>query len=80
MEGRARAAKRRQDENISLAWHTAAFNAATKRKKGLDKLSTYLKPKAVARNQTAADMLEIMREFQSRGSPMKITRVEGRQR
>lgn len=75
MDGAALAAKRKQDADISLAWHTAAFNAATKGKKGLGKLSSYLDARKPAKAQTAAEMLEVFREFQARGAGMKISRV-----
>ena len=74
MEGAALAAKRQFESEITLAWHTAAFNAATKSKRGLKKLDDYL-PKRRGREQSAGEMLEILREFQARGAKMDIKRV-----
>ena len=75
MEGAALAAKRQQDADISLAWHTAAFNATTKGKKGLKGLSHYIGDKKPGKAQTTSEMLEVFREFQARGASMKIRRV-----
>lgn len=58
-----------------MAWHTAAFNAATKTKKGLKPLASFLGKSAKKKAQNPAEMLEVFREFQARGAPMKITRT-----
>lgn len=73
MKGAARAAKRRTDEAVSLAWHTAAFGAAAMNGK-LKKLGQYLKPER-AKAQSPEDMLEALRSFQARGAPMNIRQV-----
>lgn len=73
MEGAARAAKRKHEGELSLAWHSAAFGAAAQCGK-LKKLDHYL-PKRPSRPQTASEMLGVLREFQARGAKMNIQRV-----
>lgn len=75
MQAKARAAKAEYDRAIFLAWHTAVF-ALNGYAGKLKELGSYLQAKPIARNQTAAEMLHIMREFQERGASMKITRRE----
>jgi hypothetical protein len=75
MEGAALAAKRKQECDIVLAWHTAAFTGATQTKKGLGPLSKYIAPASRPRAQTATEMLGVLKEFKSRGAGMSIRRV-----
>ena len=68
MEGRSRAAQRRHDESISLAWHMVALD----REKRLKPLSKYLsetKPKHV---QTADDVANIFLSLKAKGKSVKI--------
>lgn len=74
MDGIALAAKRKHDNDIFLAWHFAAFSGAASVGK-LKRLSEYLTPVSRPKPQTASEMLEIMREFQSLGAPMNIRQV-----
>jgi hypothetical protein len=69
MEGAALAAKRKQEADLSLAWHVEAFA----RQKKLKKLSEILghKPKA----QTTDEMLAELQAFASRGIPMNIKKL-----
>ena len=69
MDGRARAAKRKSDADISLAWHVEAFA----RQKKLKKLSELLghRPRA----QTTDEMLAELQAFASRGIPMNIKKL-----
>lgn len=73
MEGIGLAAKRIQDNAISLAWHTAAFNAMTKSKKGLGDLRKYLSTAAKPKPQSAEEMIAVLQEFKERGAPMNIS-------
>ena len=71
MKGRAKAAKSAFDLAIMQAWHGEAFA----RSKRLEKLSKYLGSKERVRPQTPAEMLEVLRSFQSKGAGMNIRRV-----
>ena len=72
MEGAALAAKRHQDGEIALAWHTAAFGAAAQNGK-LKKLSHYIKSTGPRKQQTPEQMLAVLRGFEKHG--MTIRRV-----
>lgn len=74
MEGIARAAKRKHDSDIFLAWHVAAFSGAAQAGK-LKPLGKYLVPVSRPKPQTPSEMLEILREFKEMGAPMTITQV-----
>lgn len=73
MEGAGRAAQRRFDANLSLAWHTAAFGGAVQAGK-LRKLDHYVGGKDVA-PQTPKEMLNTLRVLQDMGAPMDIKMV-----
>ncbi len=72
MEGAARAAKRRHDEALSLAWHTAAFGNAAQAGK-LKKLKHYLGAGQRRKAQTPEEMLAMLKGFERHG--MKFNRV-----
>ena len=69
MEGRARAAKRKQEAALSQAWHTEAF-ARTKK---LPRLSDLFGEKTKA--QTPEEILAVFRQFHSGGAPMNIKKL-----
>jgi hypothetical protein len=72
MEGAARAAKRKSDREVEVAYYTGAFTGAASAGK-LKALDHYIKkPK---RAQTPAEMLAVFREFAARGTPMNIRQV-----
>lgn len=73
MDGAALAAKRKHENDLSLAWHTAAFGGAAQAGK-LKKLDHYL-PKRSRRQQAPTEMLAIMREFAARGAKMTFKQV-----
>lgn len=68
MEGRARAAVRRYEGDIALAWHTEAFA----REKRLKPLAKYLSATKGKPAQGPAEMLATLRELKARGVAMKI--------
>ncbi len=72
MDGAALAAKRRHDEAISLAWHTAALSAAAQNGK-LKRLPHYLGAGQPRKAQTPSEMLALLKGFERHG--MKITRL-----
>lgn len=75
MEGAARAAKRKHEATLFAAFDAAAFNGAAFAGK-LASMKKYLpKQQGPKRAQSASEMLAAMREFQTRGANMKITRV-----
>ena len=72
MEAKARAAKRQGENEIAVAWYTAAFTGAASAGK-LKALDHYVKkPK---RAQTPEEMLAVFREFAARGTPMNIRQI-----
>jgi hypothetical protein len=71
MEATVRAAQRKFDREVTLAWHIAAMSGAAQAGK-LKKLSHYL-PKKPSRPQAPSEMLAVLREFQSRGAGMTFT-------
>jgi len=76
MRGALKREQMRADADLSLAYTTAAFNAAARAGK-LKSLSHYrnkTKPQGV--RQTPQEMLEALKAFKARGVPMKITRFE----
>ena len=73
MEGAGRAAQRRFDANLSLAWHTAAFNGAVQVGK-LKKLDHYIGG-GDKKQQSPKDMLNTLRVLQDMGAPMDIRQV-----
>lgn len=73
MEGAARRAKAEHEAQIAQAWHMAAFNAASKSKKGLQPLAKYLGIRAPKKEQTPEEMLEILRTIG--GGKMSIKQV-----
>lgn len=73
MEGAARAAKRRYDADISLAWHGAAFGGAVQVGK-LKSLDKYM-GKGEPRQQSPDSMLDSLRALQDMGVPMDIRQV-----
>lgn len=75
MEGAALAANRKHESEIVMAWHIAAFGAAAQagKLKKLDQYLTLTKPKP--KQQTPAEMLEVLREFKERGVPMDFKQV-----
>lgn len=75
MEGVARAAKRKFDAEISLAWHTAAFTGATQSKRGLKPLSDYLNRGDQNKPQSGREMLGTLRMLQDMGAPMDIRKM-----
>jgi hypothetical protein len=72
MDGVARAAERRFDRDLSLAWHTAAFSGSAQAGK-LKSLSTYRQRKSS--KQTPQEMLGTFRVLQDMGAPMSIRQV-----
>lgn len=76
MNGKRRAAEQDHDLKISLAWHTAAFNAATKSKQGLKPLRHYLSASQPPKAQTPEETLAQFKALQSIGVPFKISRVD----
>lgn len=74
MDGIALAAKRKHDNEIFLAWHIAAFGGMAQAGK-LKQLGKYLTPTSKPKPQTPGEMLEILRDFQRLGAPMKIERI-----
>lgn len=74
MKGRAELSARQFDSEVSLAWHTAAFNAATKTKRGLGKLKNYQRRKP-ERIQSPDQMLEALETLRDMGAPMEIRQV-----
>ncbi len=72
MKGAARAAKRKHETDISLAWHVAAFNGAVQTGKFKD-LNVYLGIKK--QPQTPDQMLNTLQVLQSMGAPMDITEI-----
>lgn len=64
MQGYARAAKRRHDEQTALAWLTANFSAAAQcgKLKALSNYVTVAKPK----RQSTDEMLATLRSFSDR--------------
>ena len=72
MEGRARAAKNRYEEGLSIAWHTAAFD----REKRLKPLGKYLAANQPKKAQDGAEMIAALKELNARGAPMDIQRVD----
>lgn len=64
---------RESDARIALAWHTGAFAAAAQAGK-LKPLRSYIrKPMPI---QKPSEMLANLREFQSRGAGMRITKIK----
>lgn len=72
MDGVRRRLKDEGDERTRGAWETAAFNAATKTKRGLKPLHHYLSHKAAPTPQTSAQMLAILKSMNAPG--MKFER------
>jgi hypothetical protein len=65
-----------REESLFLAYNTAALSSAASagKLKPFDHYRKRLSPKKLA--QTPSEMLEVFREFQARGAPMTIRRVE----
>ena len=72
MEGRARAAKRRFDENVALAWHMAVFSVRADNGK-LEQLSKYLE--GPSKPQTPDEMLEILQSMATRTDGITIEKM-----
>lgn len=72
MRGAQQKAEREIEAALSQAWHMAAFNAATKSKRGLKPLRDYLRPQAAANPRA---MLEMIRSMGAK-SNMTIKRVK----
>lgn len=70
LRGRHQAFKLKAEQDISLAWHTAAFSGAAQAGK-LKKLEHYL-PKAPAMPQTADDVAAIFRLLKAKGKSVVI--------
>lgn len=71
MQGVRKRMKRDHDAAMSLAWHSAAFGAQAQAGK-LKRLDHYT---GRQQRQTPQQMLAVMRDLQSRGAKMKITKV-----
>lgn len=74
MEGRARSARRHVEDTVTLSWLVGARVGEAMAGK-LKKLDHYLAPIKPRRAQTAAEMLDVFREFQARGVPMNIRKL-----
>lgn len=73
MSGVRKRLEREFDERITLAWQAAALSGAAQAGK-LKPLAHYLS-KQTANKQSPAEMVAVLRQFQKRGSDMKIERV-----
>lgn len=73
LRGRAKARDLKAEQNVVLAWQTAAFSGAAQAGK-LKPLANYL-PSARPKPQTADEMLSVLRQFKARGAPMNIRKV-----
>ncbi len=72
MEGRSRAAQRKHDQDISLAWHMVALD----REKRLKPLSKYLAAAKPKHEQTADDVANIFLSLKAKGKSVKIREVK----
>ena len=72
MEGRVHAANRKREDDLSLAWHVAAFD----RQKRLEPLSKYLAPLRPAREQSADEVAAIFKALKAKGKSVKIRKVK----
>lgn len=72
MDGAARAAERKFDRDLSLAWHVAAFSGAAQAGK-LKKLTAY--QRKLTPPQTGEQMLGTLQALHDMGAPMSIRQV-----
>ena len=75
MEGAVLAAERRRDEYTTMAYQAAVFRGASQTKGGAKPLSHYLIHKTKRRQQTASEMLAVLREFKERGATMTFKQM-----
>lgn len=73
MRGAYKRAERESESALSLAWHTAAFNAASKSKRGLKPLRDYQRHSAETKNPRV--VVEMLRSMGAR-SNMVVKRVK----
>lgn len=71
MEGRTRAANRKREDEISLAWHIMAIDRDNQ-KGQMKPLSKYLKAIRPTREQTADEVAAIFKALKARGKSVKI--------
>lgn len=74
MEARVRAAQRRVEEHIALAWHVMVIDRDNQ--KGMMKpLSKYLKAAQPVREQTADEVAAIFQTLKAKGRSVSIREV-----
>ena len=74
MEGRARAALKRDELLISGAWHSGAFGGAAQAGK-LKPLKHYISSFKPRETQKPSEMLAVLRELNASGAGMTFRRV-----
>ncbi len=74
LQGRESARNIRAEQDISLAWHIAAFGMAAYAGK-LKPLKKYLKPTEAPVLQSGEQMLEALESLKASGTPMDIKQI-----
>lgn len=72
MEARGRAAQRKIEQDISLAWHIMAIDRQNQGKRQLIPLSKYLTAVRPVRQQTADEVAAIFQSLKAKGKSVKI--------
>jgi len=72
MEGAARAANRRIESDLAIAWHVENFSRMGKAFKGLGHYLARLKPR---KPQSGDEILAVFQQFQAAGAKMTIRKI-----
>ncbi len=75
MEARGRAAQRRLEEDIALAWHVTAIDRDNQKGR-LKPLSKYIKAIQPVRAQTADEVAAIFQTLKAKGRSVNIREVK----